>query len=86
MLNPSNLRYIVFLIDSKNKQHDGKIFSSHASAKDYAEECVDGVEADKAVIGMFYNDMQVEFMQITMVETIGFHRDKKKVEQLSLFK
>jgi hypothetical protein len=36
----SSLRYILFLIDSKIKEHDGKIFSSYNEAKQYAIECI----------------------------------------------
>lgn len=80
-----NLRYIVFLIDSKMKDHDGKIFCLLKDAREYAFDIVDGIYADKAVIGMFYLNAEEQEMIITMVQTIGFKGDKKDVNQLELF-
>jgi hypothetical protein len=80
------LRYIIFLIDSKIKQHDGIIFCSYDEARQYASDCINENYCDKAVIGMFYNEPNSKQMLITMVETIGFSGDKKNVNQLQLFK
>ena len=80
-----NLRYIIFLIDSKHKDHDGKIFASYLEAKEFAIDVINDNYADKAVIGMFYMDTTKE-MLITSVETIGFTGDKKNINQLDLFK
>ena len=85
-LNEANARYILFLIDSKIKQHDGKIFSSYTEAKDYAVGCLDGIYANKAVIGYFLLDPNVKEMSISLIETIGFTGDKKDIRQLDLFK
>lgn len=81
----TQLRYIVFLIDSKLKQHDGKVFKSHKDAKDFTRDMFEEKYADKAVIGMFVEDGS-EWCLISLVETIGFKGDKKNVEQLELFK
>jgi len=81
----SSLRYILFLIDSKIKEHDGKIFSSYNEAKQYAIECISEKYSDKAVIGLFTLDANTKEMLITKVETIGFPGDKKNINQLSLF-
>ena len=85
-IEATNLRYVLFLIDSKIKDHDGKIFSSVNDAKGYAKDTIADNYADKAVIGMFYLDSSSREMRITLVETIGFTGDKKQVEQLKLFK
>jgi len=82
----SSLRYIIFLIDSKIKQHDGKIFCSYNEARQYASDCINDNYSDKAVIGMFSLNPNSKEMLITMVETIGFSGDKKNVNQLQLFK
>ena len=82
----SSLRYILFLIDSKIKQHDGKIFCSYNEAREYASDCIKEKYSDKAVIGMFRLDPNSEEMLITMVETIGFSGDKKTINQLQLFR
>jgi hypothetical protein len=80
------LRYIVFMIDSKTKDHDGKVFTKHEDAKEYAAAIIDSQYADRAVIGMFYLNEQAREMIITKVETIGFRGDKTKLRQLDLFK
>lgn len=67
-----SLRYILFLIDSKHKEHDGKIFCSHRDALEYAHECIKEKHCDKAVIGMFCINPNAEEMFISMVETIDF--------------
>ncbi len=76
--------YIVIVIDSKYKDHDGKVFSGYADAKQFAAEIISENYADKAVIGMFVFDGTKE-MNIRMIETIGFTGDKKNVNQLNLF-
>jgi hypothetical protein len=81
----NNLRYILFLIDSTIKQHDGKIFASYEDAKHYAIDCISENYSDKAVIGMFNLDPDRKEMLITKVETIGFKGDKKNINQLELF-
>ena len=85
-MEPNNARYILFLIDTKHKGHDGKIFCSYPEARQYAIDTINEKYADKAVIGMFVWEDQVKEMLITMVETIGFKGDKKDALQLDLFK
>jgi hypothetical protein len=86
VLLADSARYILFLIDSKIKQHDGIIFCSYKEAREYAAVCIkEGWYCDKAVIGMFSMDTQAKEMRISMVETIGFKGDKKNVNQLDLF-
>lgn len=85
-IEEKNIRYILFLIDSKIKQHDGKIFCNYIDAKEYAASCIEEKYSDKAVIGMFYLDTTSEEMLISSVETIGFQGDKKNIYQLDLFK
>lgn len=79
-----NLRYIVFLIDSQFKEHDGKIFSDILEAKDFISVCVKENYCDKAVIGLFCMN-ECKEMYISSVETIGFKGDKKDINQLELF-
>lgn len=80
----TTLRYIVFLIDSKIKDHDGKIFCSYEEARAYVADTISDNYADKAVIGMFSLSNDKELL-ITKVETIGFQGDKRHVNQLQLF-
>lgn len=82
----TNLRYILFLIDSKIKQHDGKVFSSYEEARQYAADCINENYCDKAVIGMFNLDPNLKEMLITQIDTIGFTGDKKNINQLELFR
>jgi hypothetical protein len=82
----TNLRYILFLIDSKIKQHDGKVFVSYDEARQYAADCINENYCDKAVIGMFNLDSNLKEMLITQIDTIGFTGDKKNINQLELFR
>lgn len=84
-MDSTSLRYILFLIDSKIKEHDGKIFISYDEARQYAADCINEKYSDKAVIGMFYLDKNAKEMLISMVETIGFSGDHKNANQLQLF-
>lgn len=86
LADSASLRYILFLIDSKIKQHDGKIFCSLQDARNYAIDCIKDKYSDRAVIGMFSINIQSREMLITMVETIGFGGDKKNINQLELFR
>jgi hypothetical protein len=85
MMNAKNLRYIVFLIDSKYKQHDGKIFCTPGAAREFLVDTFTEDYADKAIIAEFYMEPEHEFMFISTVETFGFHHDKKRIEQMELF-
>jgi hypothetical protein len=82
----ANARYILFLIDSKIKDHDGKIFCSLNDAREYAKDTIKEGYADKAVVGMFVWNEYAKEMLISMVETIGFKGDKKDALQLKLCK
>jgi len=82
----SNLRYILFMLDSQIKGHDGKIFCSLHDAREYALEAIKERYCDKIAIGMFYLDTNAREMHISMVETIGFKGDKKPLSQMQLFK
>jgi hypothetical protein len=84
-MEAKNLRYIVFMIDSKIKEHDGKIFASLLDSRQYVTDMMEDHYADKAVIGTFYMDMNSREMLITEVETVGFKGDKKNAAQLELF-
>jgi len=77
--------YIVFLIDSKYKTHDGKVFRSLSDARDYCQGVIQDHYADKIVIGMFTYDERGSEMLISTIETVGFPHDKKEAEQLMLF-
>lgn len=74
----------MFLIDSKHKDHDGKIFCNIDDAKDFVKYCLDGVYASKAVIGFFIFDPLAQSMGISMIQTFGFTGDKKDFNQLKL--
>jgi hypothetical protein len=80
------LRYIAFLIDTKIKDHDGKVFCSYDDAKIFIHDILTEKYADKAIIGVFKIDENSREMLITSIETIGFNGDKKNAAQLNLFK
>jgi hypothetical protein len=79
------LFYIVFLIDSKHKDHDGKVFRSIHPARQFCKDVIKEGLADKIVIGCFLPSSRESFL-ITSVETYGFRKDKKNLNQLYLFK
>jgi hypothetical protein len=85
-LKPEMMKYIVFLIDSKIKEHDGKVFCNYNDAKDFTRECILQKYSEKAIIGMFVFDKSKKEMLISHIESIGFSGDKKDVNQLQLFK
>ncbi|MEI2423175.1 hypothetical protein V6O07_23075 [Arthrospira platensis SPKY2] len=85
-LDAKNMRFIVFLIDSKSKEHDGYIFCKIDTARRYATDCIDEGYCTHAVVGQFYMDKDLEKMNITMVCTYGFRNDKTNIVQLDLFK
>lgn len=80
-----NSRYVVFCIDTKIKDHSGKIFASHKEAKDFANDLINDNYANKAVIGMFNFSRTDKEMNITLIDTIGWNGDKKEANQLQLF-
>lgn len=84
-MEASNLRFIVFAIDSKYKDHDGKVFLSKKDAENFAVDLIKEKYSDKAIIGMFYNDSNAKEMLITLIQTLGFNGDKKNLDQLELF-
>lgn len=79
-----NLRFIVFLLDNKYKDHDGKVFMSLIEAKEFALETMRDQYADKCIIGSFVELGQKEQM-IHNIKTFGFKGDKKNLQQLELF-
>jgi len=79
-----DLRFIVFLIDSKFKQHDGKVFKRLSDAREFCRNVIESKDADKIIIGTFTTDGSIE-SSITCIETYGFKNDKKQIEQLELF-
>jgi hypothetical protein len=84
-MDRNQIRYIAILIDSKIKEHDGKVFCSIDDAMEYAMNVINENYADRAVIGMFVIDMLARESIITMIDTLGFTGDKKKINQLKLF-
>jgi len=84
-MSTEDIRYIVFLLDSKFKDHDGKIFCSLPEAREYATDAINENYCDKAAVGMFVMNSNAREMLISMVETIGFAGDKQSANQLALF-
>lgn len=84
-LKPENLRYIVFCIDSKYKDHDGKVFVSYDAAKAFVNLLLKEKFITRAVIGTILLNPTAQEMNITMIETIGFQGDKKDINKISLF-
>jgi hypothetical protein len=79
-----DLRFIVFVLNSKVEYHDGKVFVSLKDAREFVRDTMEVKYGDKAVIGTFVDDGSQE-MNIEFIETIGL-KTSKKVSQLNLFK
>ena len=84
-MKTENLRYIVLLIDSKDKEHDGKVFVNYNEAKEYTSDVLKDNFCTHIIIGMFYMDKNLRESNITLIESLGFSKDKKNVNQLNLF-
>lgn len=80
----NKLRYIVMALDTKSKEHDGKVFASYDEAREFARDYLDDKYCDKIVIGMFYLSNDKDIM-ITNIETFGFTGDSKNFNQSKLF-
>lgn len=79
-----DLRFIVFILDSKREAHDGKVFPSLIKAREFVRECIDEKWGNKMIIGSFVNDNSEE-MNIEFIETFGLSTSKSKIDQLELF-
>lgn len=82
--NVEDLRFIVFILDSKIEQHDGKVFCTFQDARAFCQDCINDKYGSKFIIGSFvlttHREMNIEF-----IETFGLSTSKKKLEQLDLF-
>jgi hypothetical protein len=78
-------RYILFLLDNNHKEHDGIVFKSLVDAKEYARDCIEDKYCTSFVIGMFTFDHLAERMHISYIESYGLPKDKKQINQLTLF-
>jgi hypothetical protein len=72
------------VLDTKSKEHDGKVFASYDEAREYASDYLNDKFCDKIVIGMFYLSDFKEIL-ITNIETFGFTGDNKNFNQSKLF-
>lgn len=79
-----DIRYIVFCIDSKIAQHDGKVFSNLRDAKSFILDCSLDHYCSKFIIGSFTLNNSKE-MNIHLIETFGFNHSVKNINQLSIF-
>jgi len=80
-----DLRFIVFVLDSKIEQHDGKVFTSMYDARKFVKDCIDEKWGSKMIIGSFVFNQEHKEMNIEFIETYEFPFSKKKISQLNLF-
>lgn len=80
-----DLRFIVFVLDSKIEQHDGKVFTSMCDARRFVKDSIDEKWGDKMIIGSFVFNPEHREMNIEFIESVGFPHSKKDIKQLSLF-
>lgn len=82
MLQVENMRYIVFLLDTKHGQHDGCVFAKLEDARHFLRENYEEGFYTKAVIGNFYLEENRRELPITLIDTVGW---KKNPLQTNLF-
>lgn len=75
--------FIVFLIDPKHNEHDGRIFRSIDRARDHVTDALKYKYCSKAVIGFAVYDKHDE-MTISQVQAFGFKKNEN-INQLSMF-
>lgn len=89
------LRFIVMMLTPDTQQytssgaridtHDGNIFCNIEDTRQYAKDAIDNKQCTRFVIGTFVMDLEKQNMTISLVETFGFKKDKKNVNQLNMF-
>ena len=94
-MKTETLKYIVFMLNPDVEQylstgeridtHDGEIFSDLEEAKTYAVDAIEEKYCTRFVIGRFLSDSSSERMSISLVETFGFKKDKKSINQMHIF-
>jgi hypothetical protein len=82
----TDLRYIVFCIDSRYKQHEGVIVGSISEARREAQQLLDEYIGTKMILASFLLDPKNPVMYLNEVEVIDSKTSKKKLDQLDLFK
>ncbi|MDY0102808.1 MAG: hypothetical protein RBS07_07690 [Lentimicrobium sp.] len=83
----NQLRFIVFLIDSRCIDHDGYIFSNIKDAREYAHDALTDEYCTSVIIASFIFGHEQREMMIHEVEKINAKAWKKnKKTQLDLFK
>ncbi len=84
-MKPEDLRFIVFVLDSKIEQHDGKVVTSMDDARKFVKDCIDEKWGEKMIIGSFVFNPDHREMNIGFIETFGLGTSKKNITQLDLF-
>lgn len=85
-MDVTDLRYVVFAIDSRYQQHEGEIYKSHEKARRAAQEMLNDYTGTKMIIASFLLDPGAETMYLHEVEVIDSKTSKKKLNQLNLFR
>lgn len=81
------IRFIVFLIDSRCIEHDGHIFSSLQEARQYGHDALTDDYCTSVIIASFIFEPEQREMMLHEVEKISAKDwKKKKKTQLDLFK
>lgn len=80
------IRFIVFLIDSKYEQHDGYIFSSIAEARKYGEDSLLENYCTGVIIADFIFDKEHKEMQLHEVDKFSAKEVKRKRKMPELFR
>ena len=85
-MSESDLRYIVFVIDGRMKQHEGVIVTSLQDARREAQEQLREMQGTKMILASFILDPKNPYMYLHEVEVIDSKTSERKLNQLNLFK
>lgn len=84
-MDVTDLRYVVFAIDSRYHKHEGVIKKSLAQARESAQEMLDDYTGTKMILASFILNKDAETMYLHEVEVIDNKTSKTKLNQLKLF-
>jgi len=79
-----DLRYIVFVLDSKIEQHDGKVFLLLGDVRKFIIDCLEQKWGSKIIVGSFVQAYGLS-MNIEFIETIGLPASEKKISKMQIF-
>lgn len=82
----TQIRFIVFLIDSRNNEHDGYIFASIQDARNYAHDSLNDNYCTSAILAEFIFEPEQREMMLHAIETINAKAYSRSKSKAKIFK